>query len=264
MKMCLVLIIAASMAAQKTSAPTTNTASAETNQKRARAFLDEMVQALGGDNYLKVQDSRFEGRMGRFSHERSEGATIYLRFWQWPDKERLEWTKARDVVQVARGDAVYEITFRGVSPVDLSKDSQARIRSEERHHALEIIVRKWMRDPGTALFDEGPALAENHKVERITIIDAKSDAVTLSIDSETHLPVKKTFVIRDPQGYRDEIGEIFDNWKVVQGVNTPYNTLVTRNGELERQYFLGSAAYNTGLADSLFVPSLLAEGEKVK
>ena len=262
MKICLVLILAASVAAQKTSVPSTNAASAETNQKRARTFIDQMVEALGGENYLKVQDGRFEGRVGRFDHDRSVGATVYLRMWQWPDKERIELTKARDIVQVIRGDTVYEITFRGVRPVDLSKDYQARIRSEERHHALEIIVRKWMSDPGIALFDEGPALVENHKVERVTIIDQKNDAVTLSIDADTHLPVKKSFVIRDPQGYRDEMAEIYDNWKVVQGVNTAYNTLVTRNGELERQYFLSSAAYNIGLADSLFVPSLMAEGEK--
>jgi hypothetical protein len=262
MKICLVLIIAASMAAQKT--PTPSAAPAETNQKRARAVLDQMVQALGGDNYLKIQDCRFEGWVGRFYQGRSEGATLYLRMWQWPDKERTEWTKARDVVQVVRGDAVYEITFRGVRPVDISKDYQARIRSEERHHALEIIVRKWMSNPAIALFDEEPSLAENHKVERITIIDGKNDAVTLLIDLETHLPVKKTFVIRDERGIRDEIGEIYDNWKVVQGVNTPFNTLITRNGEVQRQYFLSSAAYNTGLADSLFVPSLLAEGEKAR
>ena len=262
MKICLVLILAASIAAQKGSAPSTSGASAEANQKRARAFLDQMVQALGGGNYLKVQDGRFEGRVGGFDHDRSVGATVYLRMWQWPDKERIELTKARDIVQVIRGDAVYEITFRGVRPIDVSKDYQAQIQSERRHHALEIIVRKWMSDPGVALFDEGPSLVENHSVERITIIDQNNDAVTLSIDADTHLPVKKSFVMKDLQGHRDEMAEIYDNWKMVQGVNTPYNTLVTRNGELERQYFLSSAAYNTGLADSLFVPSLMAEGEK--
>jgi hypothetical protein len=61
-------------------------------------------------------------------------------------------------------------------------------------------------------------------------------------------------VIRDPQGYRDEIAEIYDNWKLIQGINTPYNVLVTRNGELQRQYFLNTISYNVPMQASLFQP----------
>lgn len=224
------------------------------NQRKARAVLDRMIQALGGQAYTNLQNAESEGRTGVFYHERSEGSTVYHRYWEWPDKERVELTKQRDVIELTLGDQMYEVTFRGARAIDPTKDYNSQMYLERRLHALEVILRQWLNAPGTALFDEGAALSENHSVERVTIINSKNDAVTLSIDTDTHLPVKKTFVIRDPQGYRDEIGEVYDNWKLIQGVNTAFNTLVTKNGELTRQYFLSNITYNANLQASLFEP----------
>ena len=235
-------------------APSGNSAQANDNQRKARAVLDGMIQALGGQAYMNLQNAESEGRTGVFYHERSEGSTVYHRYWGWPDKERVELTKQRDVIELTIGTQMYEVTFRGARAIDPTKDYNSQMYLERRLHALEVILRQWLNAPGTALFDEGAALSENHSVERITIINAKNDAVTLSVDTNTHLPVKKTFVIRDPQGYRDEIGEVYDNWKLVQGVNTPYNTLVSKNGELTRQYFLSNITYNANLQSSLFEP----------
>src|SRR5215472_9415441 len=245
------LCLCISLSAQQSPSPDVN---AQSNQQKARAVLDRMIQALGGQAYLNLQDGQYEGRSGRFYHERSESSTVFWRFWQWPDKERVELTKQRDVVQLTVGDKIYEVTFRGTRLIDPTKDYDTQVYLERRRHALDIILRQWLNQPGTALFDEGPSLTENHSVERITIINSRNDAVTLAVDTDTHLPVKKSFVIRDPQGYRDEIGEVYDNWKMVQGVNTPFNTLVTRNGELSRQYFLTSASYNNHPQSSLFEP----------
>ena len=240
---------------QQTASPAPDQ-SGQANQQKARAVLDQTIQTLGGQAYLNLQTGEFEGRVGRFYHDRSEGSTVYYRFWQFPDKERVELTNKRDIVQLTVGAEVYEITFRGTRILDPKKDDDLRIYLARRQHALEIILRQWLNEPGTALFDEGPSLTENHSVERITVINSQNDAVTLAIDTDTHLPVKKSFVIRDPQGYRDEIAEVYDNWKMVNGVNTPYNTLVQRNGELQRQYFLTAARYSVPIQSSLFEPGM--------
>jgi hypothetical protein len=248
----LLFLLCGTLSTQQPSASSAQ--SAQSNQQKARAYVDRMIKALGGSAYLNLESGEFEGRYGVFYHERSEGSDVFHRFWQWPDKDRMELTKQRDIVELAVGDQLYEITFRGSRPINTQQDYNSRVYLERRRHALEIILRQWLNQPGTALFDEGTALTENHNVERITIINSSNDAVTISIDTDTNLPVKKSFVIKDPQGYRDEIGEVYDNWKMIQGVNTPYNTLVTRNGELTRQYFLSSATYNIPLQSSLFEP----------
>ena len=252
LKCSVLFLLCASVAIQQP--PSSSSQSGQSNQQKARTLIDQMIQALGGSAYLNLQDGEFEGRYGVFYRERSEGSDVFHRFWQWPDKERMELTKHRDVIELTVGDQMYEVTFRGSRLINPAQDYNARLYLERRQHALEIILRQWLNQPGTALFDEGPSLTENHSVERITIVNSKNDAVSISIDTDTHLPVKKSFVIRDPQGYRDEIAEIYDNWKMIQGVNTPYNTLISRNGELTRQYFLSSAAYNVHLQSSLFEP----------
>ena len=243
----LALLLSCSLRAQQEST--------QPNQQRARSLLNQMIVALGGQAYLDLQDSESEGRSGRFYQGKSESSTVFHRFWQWPDKERVEFPKQRDVVRLTLGGEIYEITFRGSMRIDTKKDREAQVYLERRRHSLEIVLRQWLAEAGTALFDEGPAVAENHIVERVTIINAQNDAVSLGIDTETHLPVKKTFMIRDPQGYRDEIGEVYDNWKTIQGISTPFNTLVTRNGELHQQYYLSTISYNNHLQDSLFSSS---------
>ncbi|HLW52160.1 MAG TPA: hypothetical protein VKW06_04890 [Candidatus Angelobacter sp.] len=226
------------------------------NQQQARVLIDQMINALGGKAYFAIEDVESEGRSGVFNHERSQGSTVYQRLWKWPDKEWLELGKQRDVVQLTVGDSMYEITFRGTRMIDPEKSHDAKVYLARRHHALEIVLRRWLDQPGTALFYEGPALTENHAVERVTIMTSGSDAVTFAIDRETHLPVKKIFILRNPATRdRDEIVEIYDNWKRVQEINTPFNTLVTVNGELSWQYFLNTVSYNNHLADSVFSPA---------
>ena len=76
---------------------------AQANQTKARSVLDKMVEALGGPAYLNLQDSYTEGRYGRFHNEVMVGGTVYFRYWQWPDKERIELTKQRDEYLKAHG-----------------------------------------------------------------------------------------------------------------------------------------------------------------
>jgi hypothetical protein len=230
----------------------------QANQQKARTLVTQMITALGGQAYLTLQDSQIEGRTGVFYHGRSEGGGVFRRFWQWPGKERWEFTKQRDIVNLYVGDKAYETTFRGTQALDPNMDDALRRFMLRRHYALEIIVRNWFPDPGTAFFYEGPGLAENHSVERVTIVNSKDETVSLLIDTDSHLPVKKTFITRDPQTRdRDQIDEIYDNWKKIQGVSTPQNTLVSFNGDLYRQYFVTSVTYNSQLTASLFNPGPL-------
>src|SRR5947209_2665203 len=67
-----------------------------------------------------------------------------------------------------------------------------------REHSLEWIIRKWLNEPGIALFYEGNAVAADKPAVQITVLNAKNDSVTLYIDANTHLPIKKTYAWRDP------------------------------------------------------------------
>jgi len=251
--LCLYL---ASLSGQQTTVPQP-AGKAPGNQEKARALVDQMVQALGGQAYLNVQDYYAEGRTGSFHNESLAGWSLYYRFWKWPDKERTELTKQRDVVRLYLEDKAYELTYKGIQPLDPEKDDRVKQGLQRRHYSLENVLRKWLSEPGILLLDEGPSISEGLMAEKITIINSKNESVTLLVSPETHLPLEKRFSTRDPRyRERDEEVTIYGNWKVIEGVNTPRVTLTRRNGETVFQEIILNITYNTHPAESLFDPSV--------
>src|SRR5260370_1940809 len=75
------------------------------NAQKARAILDQAIQALGGQAYLTVQDMTLEGRSYSFHHgEPNSLGTLFWRFKKYPDKDRFELTKKRDAIEIFTGD----------------------------------------------------------------------------------------------------------------------------------------------------------------
>ena len=231
--------------------------SAQSNQQKARALVDQMIQALGGQAYLTVQDYYVEGRSGSFHNETLEGWSLYYRFWRWPDQERTELTKQRDIVRLYLGEKAYEITYKGIQPLNPEKDDRVKQAIIRRHYSLEIVLRKWLNEPGCLLLDEGPSISEGQMAEKLTIINSTNESVTILVSPETHLPLEKRFSVRDPR-YRDRDEEttIYGNWKVIQGINTPRVMLTRRNGATLYQEIILNITYNTHPAEALFDPSV--------
>src|SRR5215470_15764400 len=107
----LLCLCMASVAGQQTPAPNASSP-AQTNQQKARAIVDQMVQALGGQAFLTVEDYYAEGRSGNFHNESLQGWSLFYRFWKWPNQDRTEFTKQRDVVRLYFVDKAYEITYK--------------------------------------------------------------------------------------------------------------------------------------------------------
>jgi hypothetical protein len=150
--------------------------------------------------------------MYAFYHGRPNGlGMVYWRFWQWPDQERVELTKQRDVIELYLGDKGYEITYKGT------------------------------------------AIVEQTLADRVTIMTASNDSVTIAIDPRTHLPLKKTYNWRDPNDRQfDEESEVWGNYRMVQGIKTPYSTVRYLNGEMSGQRFIDNVSYNNGFDPALF------------
>lgn len=248
------LCVASLYGQQETSAKPAET---QTNQQKARTLVDQMIQALGGQAYLTVEDYYSEGRSGSFHNESLVGSSLFYRFWKWPDKDRIEVTKQRDIVQLYVGDQAYEITYKGIRPLDPQKEERLRQAMIRRHYTLENVLRNWLKEPGILLLDEGPSISEGHMAEKLTIINSKNESVTILVDPTTHLPLEKRFSTRDPRyRERDEEALIYGDWKVFQGINTPRMTVTKRNGETISQQIILNITYNIHPADALFDPTV--------
>jgi hypothetical protein len=229
--------------------------------QKAGQLLEQMVAALGGEAYLTLQNLEQNGRTYAFYHGEPSGAgALFRRFWKWPDKDRVELTKQHDVVTLFVGDQGYDITYRGTSALE---ETQLQDYLRRRNHSLPWVLRQWLR-PGTILLYEGQTVAERKQAEKVTVLNAQDDSATIAIDSHTHLPLRVSFVWRDPKTRdRTEEAEGYDNYRPIQGIMTPFAVIRYRNGEPSNQRFITETKYNLDLPESLFqVNKPLVTGQK--
>jgi hypothetical protein len=223
------------------------------NAHKARTLLDQAIEALGGPAFLNIHDEEQEGRTYSFHHGQStSNGILFWRLVEYPNKERIELTKQRDVAYLYVGDKGYEITYKGPHPVE-KKDLEDYLR--RRRFSLDTLLREWINDPKVALFYDGNALAGNLPADQITLINSKDEAVQLFLDIQNHLPLKKTYTWRDPvDKERNVEEETYDNYRLVQGVMTAYGFTRYFNGDMQTQRFVNAAHYNTGLNEAMFDP----------
>lgn len=224
------------------------------NARKARELLNLAIEALGGQAYLNIHDMEEEGRTYSFYHGRpNSNGVLFWRFVEVPDKERIEVTKERDVAYLYLGNKGWELTYKGPRSVE-TKDLEEYLR--HRKFSLENMLRVWINDPGVALFYDGTALAGDVTADQITLINSKDEAVDVFLDTDSHLPIKKSYKWRDSVDRQLNLEEeIYDNFRVVQGVNTPYGFTRFFNGDMQTERFVTAVHYNQQLDQAMFDPN---------
>jgi len=239
------------------------------NARKARAVLDQTIQALGGQPYLTYENKSETGRYYPLYHGRTESTGIpYNYYVQYPDKDRFEVIHTKDIfliegqvgnvkvknkfdiVLVHNGDKGYETTYKGTAAQD-PEDLQNYLR--RRKHTLESVFRKWIRDPNVALFYEGQSIVDGKECEGVTLLNSQNDSVSVYLDQNTRYPVKISYSWRDLKDKQKNVeDEIYDNYKLVQGIWTAHSITRYYNGETSQQRFINTASYNLKLPDSMF------------
>ncbi len=216
------------------------------NAAQARAALDAMVKALGGPAWLNMKNQMRQGKVAAFFHgQPSGGTTEYWECHAWPDQDRIDYSKHRDVVQFYLGRTGTEVTYKGKAALP-----QAIVDDYLRHrdHSIETIVKTWLNDPRTILVYDGQRLAGSRLADQVTVISAENETVTIQMDVDTHLPMRRTFEWRDPV-YKDmnTDAEEYDDYHLIDRIETPFTITRYKNDDMTRQYYVLHVAYNQPL-----------------
>jgi hypothetical protein len=219
--------------------------------QKARAKLEAMLQALGGQQWLAIRNTFTNGRVSGFYQGKPTGEIEDYYEWQTPAGDtRIEGGKKHDDVEIFTGNQCWEATYQGkrALPKDICDDFLRR-----RDHSLNTILRTWINDPRTIFIDDGQTLSERHLTDQVTLINAENDSVTIQMDTETHLPRSRTFQWRDPV-YHDKNTEReeYDNYHPMDDFATPFSITRFHNGDMTSQRFLYKAAYNGPLPPDAF------------
>jgi len=174
----------------------------------------------------------------------------------------MEVTKHRDVVEFYVDRQGFEVTYKGKTamPKDILDDYLRR-----RDHSIETAVKVWMKDPNTILVYEGQHLAERHLAEQVTLISPQNESVTILMDSQTHLPLRRVFEWRDPL-YHDKNtdAEEYDDYHLVDGIQTAYAVTRYKNDDMYRQFFVTKVQYNQSLPPDFWDPDAASQRIKKK
>jgi hypothetical protein len=241
------------------------------NARQARAVLDKTIEALGGQPYLTYENRCEEGRYYPLYHGRTESTGIPYRYYvEYPDRDRFEVLHTKDIhvlpgtidiggvkvknkfdlALIHNGDKGYEITYKGTAAQD-KLDLENYLR--RRQHSLEWVFRKWIRDPNVAMFYDGLAVVNGKETEGVTLLNSQNDSVSVFLDQNSHYPVKISYSWRDPKDKQKNVeDEVYDSYKLVQGIWTPHSITRYFNGETSQQRFINVASYNLKLLDSMF------------
>jgi hypothetical protein len=257
--------------AQASALPSAQTAPDDANGSKGRKLLDQMVEALGGDKWRQREDwveygkgsTFYKGAPNPYVFEFEE----YYRAQPFGERVVIVSKNAnpiteligvpmskakRDVQTVWTPESGYEVTFKGKKelPKDDISDYQRR-----RKHTLDVMVNDWLKRPGTLVTFEGTDMYGRRIADKVSVLTADNDSITVMLDTNTHLPISRVFQWRNPT-YKDfdTDEEQYDNYQPEDGVMTPLTVTRLHNGDMVSQRYLTKVTYNTKLAPDLFNP----------
>jgi hypothetical protein len=242
-------------------------ASAETAAEHGKRVVDESLQALGGDAFLKMEDRVESGRAYSFYRSEVTGlavAKIYTRYLP-PDSpvagkvhvyEREAFfskvgKKEEDAAVVFKPDGGWELTYRGAVPVE---DQRFKNYTDSTLRSIFYILRCRLKEPGLEFYWQGSDMYERRPVDIVDITDAANQSVTVYFDRWDKMPVRQVFKRRNPQlnDYDTEVTVYAKYRDIGGGVKWPLDIRRERNGDKIYEMYSDSVEINKNLTDDLF------------
>ncbi|MDE3168419.1 MAG: hypothetical protein KGN36_21635 [Acidobacteriota bacterium] len=231
---------------------------AETAQQRGKRVVYEALEALGGRQFLAMEDRVESGRAYSFYRGEIQGlsiATIYTRYLvPTPGKvsvrERENFDKDQKYGVLFNESGAWEITYRGAQMLDQKRIDAFR---DGTLRNVFYILRERLDEPGLDFFSQGADLWENRPVEIVDITDADNQTTTVYFSALDKLPVRQIFKRRNKE-YKDFDTEetIFAKYRDLDGVKWPYSIRHYRNHEKIFEMYSDSVRINRDLTDDLF------------
>ncbi|HKW87527.1 MAG TPA: hypothetical protein VJN21_02100 [Candidatus Acidoferrales bacterium] len=225
---------------------------------KAKDLIQGTIQALGGNAYLGVKDESCVGRAAQFGHSGAlSDYDVFYDFSKWPDKDRTEFSKKRNIIQIFNGNQGWILDRGGITdaPPDAIADNQRELELD-----LDHILRNRLNEPGMIFRYDGPDTVDLQEAEWVELNDSEGREIRVAIGKLTHLPIREEVAMRDPKTHmRSEEVDYFSNFHAVDGVQIPFQVTQIRNGLKVFQVFYESCKFNTGLADAMFTKESLEQ-----
>jgi hypothetical protein len=230
----------------------------EQSAAKAKAILQQAVDALGGSAYLNVHDVTCQGRISQFGHSGElNGFGHFVDYAQPPLKDRTENLPKRNIISVYNGDKGWELDRGGVSEATITDLATFQ---EDTKKDIDNILRHRIHEQGMIFRYGGLDVVDYQESDWVELVDSDNRTFRIAIARTTHLPVRKVVDTRNANTrMRTEEVEYYSNYHPINGVQTPFQITRERNGIKVYQVFFDKFEYNTSVPDSLFTKESLEE-----
>jgi hypothetical protein len=224
---------------------------------KAKAVLQQAIDALGGAAYLNVHNSDCTGRYAQFQHSGEIGGYLEIReYREMPDKVRMEYDPKAIIVNVYAGDKGWTLDRSGVSGVPATDmaDYQEQLKMQ-----MGNILRNRLNDRSLFFRYGGSDVVDLKQADWAEIGD-QGHTLRIAMGRSDHLPLRSVLQQRDPKtGENTERSTFYTSYHLIGGIQTPFRESRFLNGRQVYQVFWESCAYNVDLPANFFTRESLEQ-----
>jgi hypothetical protein len=224
---------------------------------KAKAVLQQAIDALGGAAYLNVHNSDCTGRYAQFQHSGEIGGYLEIReYREMPDKIRMEYDPKAIIVNIYAGDRGWTLDRSGVSDVPATDmaDYQEQLKMQ-----MGNILRNRLDDRSLFFRYGGSDVVDLKQADWAEIGD-QGHTLRIAVGRSDHLPLRSVLQQRDPKtGENTERSTFYTSYHLIGGIQTPFRESRFLNGQQVYQVFWESCAYNVDLPANFFTRESLEQ-----
>jgi outer membrane lipoprotein-sorting protein len=228
----------------------------EASAAKAKQILQQLIDALGGPAYLEIKESNCEGRLARFGHNGElTGYTNFNVYWHYPDKNRTDYSKKGVIINLYNGDQGWTLDRGGVTELPAPEVADFQ---EQAKRDINNLLRLRLKEPGMTFRFGGTDIVDLKTVDWVAIVDSEQRNFRLAVDRSSHLLVRSVVTIEDETRQdRSVVTNIYTNFQLMEGAQTPLQITSDRDGHRINQVFLTSCKYNPGFPGDFFTKAAL-------
>lgn len=224
---------------------------------KAKAILQQAIDALGGAAYLNVHNSDCTGRYAQFQHSGEIGGYLEIRdYREMPDKNRVEYDPKALIIDLYAGDKGWTLDRGGVSDVTAADiaDYQEQLKMQ-----MGNVLRNRLNDRSLFFRYGGSDVVDLKEADWVEIGD-QGRTLRIAVGRSDHLPIRAVLRERDPKtGENTERSTYYTSYHLIDGIQTPFRESRFLNGRQTYQVFWESCSYNVDLAANFFTRESLEQ-----
>lgn len=214
-----------------------------------KELLAKVIKAYGGKELMQKNKSRIEEYSIALTLPQGEFSMDGKTYTIYPDKYRMDMNSMMgSMVRVYNGDTGW--AEMGGNSVEMSSED---IKEAKKERSKEIT---WISENADKLtvYTAGEDTIDQRKIVKLVVKNGEEYIATFSIDSETFLILKRSYMGRDAMSGAPSEQEVFSyDFKTIEGMPIPFKTIIKQGGKQIMEIKMKKVEIGVPISDDLFI-----------